>query len=804
MTVSKLNTLRFAGMLHDIGKFQQRGAKEKRNHSEYGEEFVKNIGLSSKTQYLVGNHHDKTEKGELLDFLKEADYLSASEREGDEESKEVIKEPLQSIFSYIDGKPLDREYSISSNIKYHPISSLKLKGFDDEKRRLYPKTKKKQALTGVSAQAQYNGLWKNFKHEIEKLKWKENRSGLKTIYFLLKKYTSQIPSAAYYSVPDIALFDHSRCTSAIAECLYKSDDEQMMLIGGDLSGIQNYIFNVNSLEGEAQSGTAKRLRGRSFLLNILTETVVDYLLDTLELGLATKLWSSGGHFYLLAPPGVEDDVKKLKTQINKFLFEKFEGDIYFSISTLTFHKKRVHQEFNELIKELNGKLDEDKLNKFKDNLEMNSFILPRKGGIPCKACGMRKKDDDLLCNDCKKQEEIGGNLPKAEYLLKINTSDEVDEADIQFDELNTNWCICRDKKELFDKLNSFNSENTDITLFKLNDTDFLTDDLVEQVNKLDSNVSLGFMLIGNSAPFKEDGYKTLKTFEDFGERIGFLRMDVDDLGSILSVGLQKGSEDELSEKNKYTVSRISTFSRFLNLFFLGHMNSIAKKYDLYITYSGGDDLFLVGDWKDTIKGALEIKENFSEFTANNPNITISAGIFIGRTGFPIGNAARIAGKSLDDHSKEAKVKKGSMPKKDKVTVFNETVPWFSSRTDVKDGLNELLETGEWLFELLEDGRISSSFVYSILQFRNMTFGLNSEFSGGKNSKDGRLDLFTPAHIGLSKKRYMPKFKYSLARNFDSDTKLFKELDETIPKIVPWARIPVSWVSYKHREARGES
>jgi len=33
------------------------------------------------------------------------------------------------------------------------------------------------------------------------------------------------------------------------------------------------------------------------------------------------------------------------------------------------------------------------------------------------------------------------------------------------------------------------------------------------------------------------------------------------------------------------------------------------------------------------------------------------------------------------------------------------------------------------------------------------------------------------------------------------SELFKRLNKEIPKIVPWARIPVAWVSYNQREKR---
>jgi CRISPR-associated protein Csm1 len=63
-----------------------------------------------------------------------------------------------------------------------------------------------------------------------------------------------------------------------------------------------------------------------------------------------------------------------------------------------------------------------------------------------------------------------------------------------------------------------------------------------------------------------------------------------------------------------TISRFATLSRSMNNFFLWCINYIAEEHNIYITYSGGDDLFAVGNWKDLIDFSIEIHNKFSKFT----------------------------------------------------------------------------------------------------------------------------------------------------------------------------------------------
>ncbi len=121
-----------------------------------------------------------------------------------------------------------------------------------------------------------------------------------------------------------------------------------------------------------------------------------------------------------------------------------------------------------------------------------------------------------------------------------------------------------------------------------------------------------------------------------------LRADVDNLGATFVNGLPD---------DKASISRSTVLSRSLNHFFKAKINKVLEVggYQLQIIYSGGDDLFIVGNWSDVIHAAMDIHDAFAEFVGNGA-ITISAGIGIFDEKFPIARMAAEAGE-LEDEAK---------------------------------------------------------------------------------------------------------------------------------------------------------
>ena len=158
------------------------------------------------------------------------------------------------------------------------------------------------------------------------------------------------------------------------------------------------------------------------------------------------------------------------------------------------------------------------------------------------------------------------------------------------------------------------------------------------------------------------------------ERIGILRADVDNLGTTFVYGLQRPDGDD-----KYvTLSRTSTLSRQLSLFFKCYINEILRKgtadnfggsgeRKAVIVYSGGDDVFLAGAWNDVIAAFMDIRNALEKFTQGT--LTISGGVGIYDAKYPLNVMAKEV-ERLEDRSKHVEGKNA-------VTLFDEThaYPW---------------------------------------------------------------------------------------------------------------------------------
>jgi len=212
----------------------------------------------------------------------------------------------------------------------------------------------------------------------------------------------------------------------------------------------------------------------------------------------------------------------------------------------------------------------------------------------------------------------------------------------------------------YDQIYKFFKEREDLIkrakVIRINDTDFLThaEYLLRDFN---FPISFAYKFVGQEAP--KNQYGELLEFSeihaiDFSSeskllsypQLAVIRLDVDNLGSIFGFGLG----------DSVSYSRIATLSRLLDHFFSGYFNLLANKYKLYITYSGGDDAFLIGSWYNVLHFAKELYEKFKEFSCNNPNITFSAGILICNENYPIAKMAEKA-TELEDLSKGYRIRK---------------------------------------------------------------------------------------------------------------------------------------------------
>jgi CRISPR-associated protein Csm1 len=159
---------------------------------------------------------------------------------------------------------------------------------------------------------------------------------------------------------------------------------------------------------------------------------------------------------------------------------------------------------------------------------------------------------------------------------------------------------------------------------------------------------------------------------------GVLRADVDRLGQVFTERL---GDDR-------TLSRVSMLSYQLSYFFNNWIDQIAArpryKGQVYVIYSGGDDLSVLGSWSALMDLVLDIRQEFARFTTGK--LTISAGIYLAPSAkFPVYQAAKEAGDLVDmakDHGR------------DRIAIFGRTITWeeYAKLKDISADVESLFDS----------------------------------------------------------------------------------------------------------------
>jgi len=148
-----------------------------------------------------------------------------------------------------------------------------------------------------------------------------------TLHHILHKYTARI--GCHKERPETSLFDRNRILAAVTACLEypkkENEPHNFYLVKGDLSGIQHFITAGITLESPGEGvHTAKRLRGRSFLIALLTNFLAEHIIDELDLFQSNIIFAGGGHFNLLLPATttIDTKLKDLEQKLNEMLFDE--------------------------------------------------------------------------------------------------------------------------------------------------------------------------------------------------------------------------------------------------------------------------------------------------------------------------------------------------------------------------------------------------------------------------------------------------------------------------------------------------
>lgn len=796
-------------LLHDIGKFMQRAGKEG-THPDIGIDFIDEFQDLFPYEWLddlrdtIGNHHRPARK-EVEKIVKLADWFSSGERE--QEPGLGQRNPSETPLIATAAK-VTLKHKSSDRLYGFPLQSLQL-----HRDVIFPKPYEDIEVSGEI----YSKLWKQFCEDLKKAGKIESISNFVTSLAILRKYTSLMPAATpweedeeHRTLPDVSLYDHLKVSCAIASCLYKLfpdhldsllmrqrwDEPICLMIRADISGIQSFIYRITQPKAETK-GSAKRLRGRSFYLSLLADVIAAWFIRELNLSVANILVCSGGRFDLLIPIDQETKGKltQLEETLQKFLLKSrfLQGEVGIQVACV----EVTPNNFGDL-KPVYEALDDDlvkkKQKKFENEIGQEDFF---NTGVKlydiCHVCQITELSDEKIgekvCKLCEIHKHIGEILPKRNYLAYIHDDarglipDHEDVLDFTDPFGLTVALLDKDNTERL--IDNVRNNATEVILYRINSTDFLFLDLPQKV-------SCSFKFLGHEAPValrplvRHDNkqidqddvldFDDIASMSDGAKLLGVLKADVDNLGLLFRLGIEP----------KRTISRVSTFSHTLDLFFAGWLNEICQQLTdewnsapenvhpfkrkvrslFYIVYSGGDDLLIIGPWDWMLRLSQRIYTDFREYTCHNSNITLSAGLLQVKPHFPIQRFAQLVNEQLERAKNRGR---------DRITVFGETVAW----SDNYKSFDQLFFFGEQLVTKVENKEIPKSFIYFLLRLHKQYFG-----------EDGSYQLM-----------WIPKFHYTLARRIKKEVIEDKELDlsKKIPAMIEHIGIPVSYVSLKTRK-----
>jgi CRISPR-associated protein Csm1 len=145
----------------------------------------------------------------------------------------------------------------------------------------------------------------------------------------------------------------------------------------------------------------------------------------------------------------------------------------------------------------------------------------------------------------------------------------------------------------------------------------------------------------------------------------------------------------------------------MNYFFSVEMIDMIQREcpDIYVIFAGGDDLFFLGPWAKLLDFGQQLRQRFQQYTANNPDITLSAGIGIFRSKMPIRSIADKAEELLSE-AKGRKLDKELL--KNGVSLFGDVVSW--------DELDSQINRGKELEKLIDSNVLPSGLANRLLHY----------------------------------------------------------------------------------------
>lgn len=642
------------------------------------------------------------------------------------------------------------------------------------------------------AREEYRQLWENFEHALAEIPASHRDAlplWLDHFETLWACYATAIPSATAFNIkPDVSLYDHSKAVAALAVALWRYHHDQghqveairhalaeradwnepkFLLVQGDCFGIQDFIFATG---GETQRRAAKLLRGRSFYVSLLSECAALRVLEALDLPGTSQIINAAGKFLIVVPntPEAIEKLVAMQQELDAWFLTHTWGQsgiglAWESACCNDFLKgSGGKRPFAALIKRLFQRLEEIKLRRF--GLCGAQPPTPLFAGYleQFSAHGQCQVDGRSPAT-CQIAEGVWVSALAADQIIIGQYLTRRDRLLITHDPM-SGQALKSLAIPLFGYHISFTAEATETGWFGSEVRggnlrrcwDISMPETLEQtlwkgcarraINGFiprfeEGNVweSDKYAHIQNEANFDphpgepktlnhlacEDQWLDDKRRCWVGvEALMTLKGDVDNLGAIFQSGLSEP-----------TFARMAALSRQLHAFFAVYLPALCQSEgrfrNTYTVFAGGDDFFLMGPWHSQVQLAARMREEFQRYVAGNTDITFSAGLAMTKPGFPIRALGELAEDALE-RAKGHEIEPLLTPAfKNAVCCFGQTVSW--------NVFAELLKERDELKRLAYDLKLSTGYIYGLLQLIDMAENLRSGETNQRGKREKRME-----------------------------------------------------------------
>lgn len=481
-----------------------------------------------------------------------------------------------------------------------------------------------------------------------------------------------------------------------------------MLIIGDLSGIQDYLFDVAS-EGGRQ---ARRLRARSFYIQLVAECLALRILKAAGCVKEQLLFCGAGKFIIEARVLSVEQRQALQAEadeMTRWLLKKTNAQLRFSLAI------NDRGDSPQLLYENTIQLlQQEKLQSWASVATRlgqweTSELLLESISPPCDLCRRRKgivSDTDIdtgqiktICSRCNDDRQLGGLIPETQWIA-LSEAEHSNVSSSSFILPGWNVSLTKGRPAFNDgPLLHLTTQSKDI---HTNDSQIFSRALIRHI------------------PRDPDDNRTATDFQTIAEQsqgdqlLAVFKADVDSLGNFI--------DDLLAPAQDF--KPLSQFSREMDSFFGVTLNNEMGKPDwnwIYTIFAGGDDLLLVGPWQVMFNFAERVNSLFRQQFGSR-GLTISAGITLIKPKRSIKHAVEKAEELLRIAKSQSAF--NANVAKDQVAAFGQVWKWQHHATIlasakklaqwVDDGIAErgwlhtLLRLGEWRMQGGLSGAMATS------------------------------------------------------------------------------------------------